>query len=193
VGGVARRWTPELTLRGTLAFAPASHVGEQARMIGAITTPGSMSALAAMMLRGIDVAHQHLGVTGLLSDRAQALFPQLGARCVDGLARSDSFGAIAPAELFRAGAPLDGVYAALDANDPETLTLRGPVLIEQGTADTNVFPALTEQLAAALERRDVDVAYRTYGGIDHFGAVTDRAIGDHASAWLHERLGKRSR
>ena len=38
-GSLARRWTPELTLRGTLAFAPVSHLGEQAALLRALTAP----------------------------------------------------------------------------------------------------------------------------------------------------------
>ena len=30
-------WTPELTVRGTVAFAPASHLGDQAALLRALT------------------------------------------------------------------------------------------------------------------------------------------------------------
>ena len=143
-GSLARRWTPELSVRGTLAFAPVSHLGEQGRSLTALTVPGPLIALAAMIVRGIDVGIPSLGVGGLLSDRAKALYPQLDRRCLGGLPFPDSFGAVAPAELFRAGAALDPIYAALDADDAETLTIRGPVLIEQGLADMIVFASFTD-------------------------------------------------
>ena len=56
MGGVARaQWTPELKVRGTVAFAPASHLGEQVPLLRGLTEPGGLSGLAAMILRGIDV------------------------------------------------------------------------------------------------------------------------------------------
>ena len=36
---LAKTWTPELKVAGTLAFAPASHLGEQASLISSVTTP----------------------------------------------------------------------------------------------------------------------------------------------------------
>ncbi len=51
-GSLAGSWTPELDVRGTLAFAPASHLGEQAALLGALTTPSPLTGLAAMIVRG---------------------------------------------------------------------------------------------------------------------------------------------
>lgn len=187
-GSLARKWTPELTLRGTLAFAPVSHLGEQGRLLTALTTPSNLSGLAAMIVRGIDVANPGLGVGNLLSDRAKALYPQIGEKCLPALQQPDSFGGVAPAELFRAGAPLDPVFAALDANDAETLTIRGPVLVEQGLADTTVFPNFTSQLIGALKGRGVDVTYKTYEGTDHAGVVIRKPIADDAFAWVRKRF-----
>ena len=49
------------------------------------------------------------------------------------------------------------------------------MLIEQGKADTTVFPFLTDQLAAEYETTGVNVTYKTYDGVNHGGAVTDKA------------------
>src|ERR1700754_5166988 len=38
-GSLARKWTPELAVRGTLAFAPVSALGEQGRLLSALTSP----------------------------------------------------------------------------------------------------------------------------------------------------------
>src|SRR4051794_11706353 len=66
---LARKWTPELTLRGTLAFAPVSHVGEQAPLLTAVTQPSSLTAFGALILRGIDAAKPSLNVGSLLGDK----------------------------------------------------------------------------------------------------------------------------
>ena len=73
---LAPKWTPELKVRGTVAFAPVSHLAEQLPLLGAFTEPGGLSGLAAMILRGIDVAAPQLGVSNSLGDRAAALYPQ---------------------------------------------------------------------------------------------------------------------
>ena len=54
-GSLAGKWTPELDVRGTLALAPASHLGEQAGLLGALTSASPLSGLAAMIVRGVDV------------------------------------------------------------------------------------------------------------------------------------------
>jgi fermentation-respiration switch protein FrsA (DUF1100 family) len=188
-GSLAKKWTPELTLRGTLAFAPVSHLGEQGSLLKTQTQPSGLSGLAAMIVRGIDIARPNLDIQGMLSDQAKALYPQLDQKCLDGLDKPDSFGGVAPANLFRADANLAPVIAALNADDdPESLTIRGPVLIEQGTADTTVFPAFTEQLTTELKGRGVDVTERTYDGVNHGGAVTDKASATDATKWIGKLL-----
>jgi dienelactone hydrolase len=76
------------------------------------------------------------------------------------------------------------VIAALNANDPETLKIAGPVLIEQGKADTTVFPNFTDQLSGELKGRGVKLTYKTYNGVDHAGAVTKKAPATDATKWI---------
>jgi pimeloyl-ACP methyl ester carboxylesterase len=185
---LAKQWTPELTIRGTLAFAPANHLGEQGALLRALTAPSRLSGLASMIVRGIDVSEPSLNIGGLLSDRAKALYPQVDSKCLDGLAKPDSFGGLAPAELFRPDAALDPVIAALNANDPETLTPRGPVLIEQGKADTTVFPNFTDQLKTDYDKRGINLTYKTYEGVNHEGVVTNKTSAADATKWVGTRF-----
>ena len=70
VGGRARQsWTPELKVRGTVAFAPASHIGEQASLIRAVTTPSGLSVIAALIIRAADTAEPSLELGSLLRTR----------------------------------------------------------------------------------------------------------------------------
>jgi pimeloyl-ACP methyl ester carboxylesterase len=180
---LAPRWTPELRIRGTVAFAPASHLGEQAGLLRALTQPSAISALAALIMRGIDVSRPDLGVPAGLSDRAAALYPEIASKCLGGLAAPASFGGVAPADLLRPETPLDAVVAALNANDPETLRIRGPVRIEQGLGDTTVFPDFTRSLA-----RDLRADLRTYRGVDHVAVVLARRPADAATRFIRGRL-----
>src|SRR3954468_24353477 len=65
---LASKWTPELKIRGTLALAPASHIGEQAALLRSITSPSGLSGLASMIVRGIDVGDPALHVASGLSE-----------------------------------------------------------------------------------------------------------------------------
>lgn len=183
---LAPKWTPELKLRGTLAFAPASHIGDQAALLSALSQPSAISGLAALILRGIDIARPDLNIAAALSDRAAALYPDISTKCLGALAAPASFGGIAPAELIRPGTPIDPVVAALNANDPETLRIRGPVRIEQGTADNVVFPNFTQALVSEIK---ADVAYKTYSGLDHGGVVVRKAPANDATKFVTRRLG----
>ena len=188
-GALSGKWTPELTVRGTLAFAPASHLGEQGALLRALSSPSGISGLAAMIVRGIDVANPSLGVQNLLSDRAKALYPQIDERCLGALAAPDSFGGVAPADLFRPDADIAPIVAALNRDDdPEGLKVRGPVLIEQGLADTTVFPGFTNDLVDAYKRRGVKVTYKTYAGVDHGGVVLNTRVAKDATAWVKKRV-----
>ena len=48
------------------------------------------------------------------------------------------------------------------------------MLIEQGTADTTVFPNFTDQLVTELKANGVKVTYKTYAGVDHGGRRAQR-------------------
>jgi pimeloyl-ACP methyl ester carboxylesterase len=186
---LAPKWTPELRVRGTVAFAPVSHLGEQGALLRALTTPGDLSALAAMIVRGIDIAEPGLSVQSLLSDQAKAPYPQLDEKCLGDLGKPDSFGGVAPANLFRPDANLDPMIAALNADDdPETLKIRTPVRIEQGKADTTVFPNFTDDLVSELKRRGATVAYKTYAGVNHGEVVTTAKPSADATKFVKSRF-----
>lgn len=187
---LAGRWTPELNVRGTVAFAPANHVGEQASLLSTQTTPGGLSGLASLIVRGVDVEEPQLGIASLLSDRARALYPQTDQVCLGDLTEAASFGGLAAAELFKPGIDLAPTIAALNANDPETLRIRTPVQIQQGESDTTVFKALTDQLVPALKANgSATVTYKTYPGVDHAGSVLNAKSAADATAFVRKRLG----
>jgi len=186
---LAPSWTPELRVRGTVAFAPASHLEAQARAIPALTSPGGgLSGLIALIFRGADTARPGLGLSGLLSDRAKALYPQTLTTCLPQLGRAGSFGGLAPADIPRAGADPSPLFAALGRNDPEKLTIRTPVLIAQGRSDTTVFPALTDALNQAYVKRGVKVTYKNYEGVNH-AAIVNAGAAD-ATSFLRRRFGR---
>jgi predicted esterase len=76
--------------------------------------------------------------------------------------------------------------AFLNTQDPETLHIRTPVEILQGTADTTVLPPFTDQLDQQLVANHAKVTYRKYDGIDHGGIV--KAANSDALAFARKQL-----
>jgi pimeloyl-ACP methyl ester carboxylesterase len=186
---LAPRWTPELKVRGTVAFAPVSHLAEQIPLLAGLTQPGGLSGLAAMILRGIDVAAPQAGVPALLNDRAAALYPLTLTRCLGPLGAADAYGSVAPSDLLRPGADTAPIAAALNQRaDPAELKIRTPVQIQQGEADATVFKTFTDQLVAGYASRVKKLTYKTYPGVDHGGAVKDAKSGKDATRYIRSHL-----
>lgn len=69
----------------------------------------------------------------------------------------DSFGGLAPADLFRTLSP---ALELLGQNDPERLVIKTPVFIAQGTADPIVPAKFTDALYRDLTARGASIEYR---------------------------------
>ena len=183
--GVAKRWAPELKLRGTIAYAPASHLKEQAQGLSALTSPSSLSALAALIFEGAISQDPQLEPKLLLNPPPLALFPQVDQTCLPELSQSDSFGGIAPADLLRDDADTTRLLAYLGSQNPAVRT-SAPILILQGTADTTVFPIFTGQLNDELVALGDQVTYTEYPGVGH-GEIPFAAA-DEALSFIEKRL-----
>ncbi len=186
---LAPSYTPDLKLRGTVALAPVSHLAEQSTAISALRSPSGLTGLVAMIVRGVDIARPSVGVPGVLSDRAAALYPQTLTQCLGALASPSSFGGIAPADLLRQGADLQPLVSALSQlDDPEDLRIRTPVQIQQGTADQTVYKLFTDPLVDEYKQRGIKVTYKTYEGVTHGGAVTDSRSAADATKYIRARF-----
>jgi pimeloyl-ACP methyl ester carboxylesterase len=184
---LAPKWTPELKIRGTVAFAPVSHLSEQAAIIPGLTAPSSLSAYAGIILRGVDSAAPKANVSSLLSAKGKALYPQTLTKCQADLVKPNSFGAVAPADLIRSGADLKPLEQALAARDDvESVRIKTPIQIDQGTDDMTVFPTFTDDLATQFEARKNPLTYLKYDGVTHGGVV--KAANKNALAFLKARF-----
>lgn len=188
-GSMARSFTPELRLRGTVAYAPASNLADQLPLARALTAPGGgLSGLIGLIARGLDVAGR-LDPAAVLSEAALARYPETLTACVADLGQPTSWGALAPAELLRPDAEATAMLvAALRSEGPETLRFgRAPVLIEQGSADATVLPPFTLSLVRKLRANGARaVTHRTRAGASHAGIVA-RAARD-STDWIARRL-----
>jgi Secretory lipase len=169
--GEAKKYLPRLRLRGTVAFAPASHILDQLPLLSAFTSPSGLSALATLILYGAATQSAQINVNQLLSDQVLQFYPLLEQQCLGRLGQSDELGGIPPSQLERSGADLSALNPVLAAMNPLVFS-RAPIQIEQGDADTTVFKVFTDQLKDELIAAGNQLTYKTYTGIDHVGVVT---------------------
>jgi predicted esterase len=186
--GEASTWTPKLKLRGTVAFAPASHILEQVPLLPVLTTPSSLTALATLILDGASTQSTAIDVNRVLSDEVLHFYPLLQSQCLDQLAGTDELGGIPPSHLIRSGADLNPVNPVLAGMNPLVKTA-APILIAQGTADTTVRPNYTDKLKDELVNAGDQVTYNKYPGVDHVGVVTSGAA--DALAFFRQALPPR--
>jgi pimeloyl-ACP methyl ester carboxylesterase len=184
---LAPKYTPELKLRGTVAFAPASHISELLSLVSAVKSPGGgLSAEAGLVLRGVDDFKPGLNVQSLFTDKLAALYPEADTKCLPQLGQSDSLGGLAPAEFFKEDADTSPFVAALDLSDPENLTIKSPLAVEQGEADTTVAPGLTDAMVKELRGRGSKIDYKTYDKVGHGDVIVAGAA--HATRYLKKHL-----
>lgn len=183
--GLARSWAPDLKLRGTVAYAPASHLADQASLLPALTAPSPLTALATLIVDGAASVAPQVQISQILSDPVLALYPQVDRTCLPELAQPDSLGGIAPADLLRDGADTTALLDVLRGQNPAVET-KAPILIAQGTADATVFQAFTDQLNEELVSLGDDVDYEVFPGVTH-GEIPAAAEAD-ALAFFERRL-----
>jgi pimeloyl-ACP methyl ester carboxylesterase len=182
----APKYTPELKLKGTVAFAPASHLDEQIPLTRSLTNPNpGLTGLIALIAYGLHAAYPaQLDLATYLSDAGLALAQQASSKCLLDLATAA--GTLPPSGFFKPNADLAPVAKLLDLNDPSHLKIKTPVLVEQGTADTTVIPLFTDTLVTELKDNGGNVTYKKLDGTDHAGATAAGAAS--ASTWIKQRL-----
>ncbi len=184
---LAPKYTPDLKLRGTVAFAPASHISELLSLAKAVKQPGGgLSSEAGLVLRGVDDFKPGLHVQSLFTDQLAALYPETLTKCQPQLGQPDSLGGLAPADFLKDDANTAPLVTALDASDPENLTIKSPLDVEQGEADTTVQPGLTDELVKELRGRGSKIDYKTYPNVSHGGVVVSAA--EHATRYIKRHL-----
>lgn len=182
---MAAKWTPDLRLRGTIAYAPGSHLYEQKNLLPLLTGPSSLSAVAALILAGAVTASDSLEPADVLTEPAMAFYPEIHTKCLWDLSKPDSFGGLAPSTLIRSDADVTELDLALKAMNP-AVKIAGPVVLAQGSADSTAFPMYTEQLKTELESKGTSVTYTLYPDVNHQDIV-DAADAD-SMAFFERRL-----
>jgi dipeptidyl aminopeptidase/acylaminoacyl peptidase len=71
-------------------------------------------------------------------------------------------------------------------NTPGTEKLPAPLFVAQGTADTVVWPDVTQQFTTSLCQNGSTVALKLYEGADHFAVRTTSA--PDTVVWIKDRF-----
>jgi acetyl esterase/lipase len=180
-GELARRYAPELDLKGVVAAAPGSNLTE--------LFPGDTELVADVVtvlgLYGMAEDHPQVHpedyVTPLTAEKVKVM--DTGCLGEVGLA----IASIPPDQVFthnpRTTEPARSVALA---NDPGHARTAAPILLVQGTADTTVVPARTEKLRGQLCALHEPVAEVIVpGGTHDTGIVLAKP---QIGAWLADRF-----
>ncbi len=186
--GEAARYVPGLKLRGTVAYAPASHLRDQAEILNVLTSPSPLTALATLIVQGAttqSTPSAPIKPGKLLSDRVLGFYPLVKQLCLSQLATPNRLAGIPPSQMLRSGADTKALFNLLGRQNPAVRT-KAPVLIAQGEADGTVFQPYTTQLASELLNLGDKVTYKTYPGVGHGDVVV--AAENDALAFYRSKL-----
>jgi alpha-beta hydrolase superfamily lysophospholipase len=173
----ASTWTPDLKLKGTVAYAPASQLAEQLPLLDGFTDPSSLTALASMIVRGISSVYPEVDADALLSDTVLPFYPDTLTECLAQLSEPDSLAGIAPNQLVKPGADTAVLLERLAEQNPLAKS-SAPILLAQGDKDTTTFPFLTRTLNTELRKIPGNrVTYIEKEDVDH-GAILDASKDD---------------
>ncbi len=177
-GQQARRYAPELRVRGVAVAAPAADLGtlleDHVDDISGVTL-GSYAFAAYQSVYSARIPR--LDLTSILTDAGAAATPALAALCLIG--EHD--------ELHAEAAPLVGRYlhgnpattepwaTLLRENTPGAQPLAVPLFVAQGDADTLVLPGATRAWVATECADGEHVTLRTYPDTGH-GMIALKAM-----------------
>ncbi|MEU4711604.1 lipase family protein [Nocardia salmonicida] len=192
----SQQWAPQLRLLGSVAMAPASHLGavvqgfalaERTGIADKVDAPAGSVSFLPLFIRGAQTVAT-VDPSKFLVEKADSMVDQADDRCIGQLRERDSWGGLGAGETFSAAADPGALVKVLDDNDPSGLPLTTPMLVLQGRADTVVLPAGTDAMVAQQQLSGGSVEYRTYPGVDH-RAVLGAGNAD-ALAWVNARFAR---
>jgi pimeloyl-ACP methyl ester carboxylesterase len=179
-------WAPELSLIGTVALAPASHLVAFLQNLPTRTTPDLAFGFAGLLIRGFAAVDPAIRLDRLFAATSAPMQTELARDCVPDLMESDSWAGLVPAQTFAPGADLGPLLKLAAENDPGTLHLAGSTLVVQGTADRTVPPIATDLLDAELCTNGAAITYDPVADANHISVLT--ASENTVRAWIDDRF-----
>lgn len=184
-------------LRAVAGFSPVTRmdvsIGTMRLFPGRVAAIGVVPALMGLMLRGAattDAELAELLAGDGLSPRAKYVWHHLDERSLAELARTDSWGGLAPSGIGgpRSRELYGRLFASFRENDIRHLVPdRVPVRIDAGLTD-EVAPAfLTRSLMTRYRRAGVELTERWWR-THHSGVMHSRHAPSEAVGWIADRL-----
>jgi acetyl esterase/lipase len=186
-GQMAPDYAPELELVGIAAAAPASELSELFQRDLNSTSGKLLTSFAVVSWSSV---YPDAKLDQVLEPVAIPLVEEIAEGCI---LTDDQELAEAPAILalnlgFNKGDPTQTPpwSTLFTENTTASGRLAPPLLVTQGTADTIVWPDVTEGYVQKLCAVGSTVELKTYEGVDHFGVRT--ASAPDVVAWLGDRF-----
>jgi hypothetical protein len=190
-GQLATSYAPELSLVGVAAAAPATELSALLQHDSDGPAGNVLTSMAVVSWAQV-YADQGLAMNQVLSDTAIPTARLIADECIESREQlMVDLPEIAIEEKFflAAGSPpwTNPTWTPLlQANTPGATAIRVPVLIDQGSADTIVWPGITADWVAAQCRAGVAIDEQTYPGVTHTDIGFTAAPA--TAAWLAARF-----
>ena len=189
VAQAARQRAPRWDYRGAVALAPASHLDALIAFTAETHDPTDQAYLI-YALAGLGTVDPSVRVSDLLTAEAKPVAHDLVDGCLEQITE-DLAQRQLPQVLAVDAAAMDRLSAELGRYDnPDQRPTDSPVLIAQGTADTDGPVGATDALVTQLCSLGDNIDYRRYDGLDH-EAVVSSSLPD-VTAWINDRFAGRA-
>ncbi len=177
---LAASYSPELTLEGTVALAPAAVFDRTYGPVDEVVT----LVVTAMGVVGLSTEHPEIDLADYASPAGLAVLHQARTECTDAI----TAGVLGVGAGFFTHDPrtTEPARSIMLANDVGKVAAPSPVFLIQGLDDVIVSPLRTADLFARMCDAGQITQYLTVPGADH-GNVTQMAI-DQIEPWLAARL-----
>jgi alpha-beta hydrolase superfamily lysophospholipase len=185
---IGSAYAPELQLLASVAFAPASHIGETITSMTRASTGSLRLSYAMYVLQSFASNHPDVDLSKILSAQALKRLPETLQACITATASSGYWSTAIPGEQFVPGADLSPILKIAASNEPDGLHIEVPTFIAQGTSDDTVVPAWTDEVANALCKNGTPLFYATLPGADHEQVVAGAA--GQARAWIETAFAR---
>jgi pimeloyl-ACP methyl ester carboxylesterase len=184
----AHRRAPRWDYRGAVALAPASHLDALIALAEATHDPTEQAYLI-YAVAGLSTVDPSVQVSQLLTADAQGVAHDLTDGCIDQIT-DDLTQRELPQLLIADTAVADHLRFELARYDnPDQRAAGSPILIAQGTTDSDVPVGATDGLVTQLCGLGDRIDYRRYDGLDHEGVVSG-SLSD-VTKWINDRLNGR--
>ena len=187
-GELAPTYAPDLHIAGVVAAAPATGLST---IVGVVTTSVGQSIMEFTIPVAYTWArtYRDLPLSDLFTPKGQTVAASVVTHgCLGSLIETIGSQHLTATSIFQAGAPTNPVVIAhAKLNDPGRTKTPAPILVVQGTADTTVPPALTDDFVTKMACPIGDtIDYLHVTGATH-GTVVNVSV-PTLTMWMTARL-----